>query len=110
VDDQNGGLVDRSRYPCSLDLSGPPDLSDPDTLAAFDRRLALRLGCPAGFASIGVRFYREENVNLSVGAWCIDGGQPVEEEQRFDWIRRSLAEGVTDPLLARCLAWHSVKP
>lgn len=55
---------------CQSFVGAIVDLSDPDTLAAFDRRLALRLGAPEDSVREGVRFYwdgSEQEWTLEVG-------------------------------------------
>lgn len=78
-----------------------PDLLDPDTLAAFDRRLALRLGAPAENVAEGVLFY------LNGGVWVLTAGAPDR------WWWRHSNDGrfgpETDcPILARVRAWRTV--
>lgn len=82
-----------------------PDLADPDTRAAYDRRLALALGCPEEHANVGVRFRHEGN--FGGHAWTIDAGA---RPHRYDseW-ERTARIATADPLLARALAWPKDK-
>jgi hypothetical protein len=73
------------------------DLSDPDTRAAFDRRLALRLGAPAEATTAGVVFYKSRYKD----EWQIVTGDR-------GWWRPLRNLGTDDPLLARVRAWKSV--
>ena len=57
-DDPLWGHPDSARVPCRVEDAPPPDLRDADTLAAFDRRLALRLGAPEEAVREGVLFFR----------------------------------------------------
>ncbi len=79
-----------------------PDLSDPDTCAAFDCRLALRLGAPEEAAREGVIFSPREDGT----GWRMLAGLAVT----WDWFCGRDALNTNDPLLARVRAWHSVKP
>ena len=108
------GGEDRASLEC-LDGSGDgeippisdvvPDLADPDTRAAYDRRLALALGCPEAYADAGVRFYSMGYV--TVHRWTIDAGV---RPHRYDseWEQTVHAD-TDDPLLARALAWPADK-
>ena len=70
------------------------DLEHPDTLAAFNRRLALRLGAPDHMAADGV----------IMGP--VDAGLVVHVG--LGWTTRVVDVGGTrDPLLARVRAWRS---
>ncbi len=84
---------------CSLDLS------DPDTRAAFDRRLAIALGAPENVVNEGVRFFYTE------GAWCLACGPRnyPSGESNDPFFYRLSSEHQTDPLLARALAWPANK-
>lgn len=77
------------------------DLSDPDTRAAFDRRLALKLGATQEQVNEGVMFVDD-------GRWFVVAGWPVRvgASVRYPFIR-ALTEivDVRDPLMARALAW-----
>lgn len=79
-----------------------PDLSDPDTRAAYDRRLALALGAPEGAVNEGVRFYRNGS------EWTIDAGFFRGYGQDADWSR-DLRLPTGDFLRARALAWPADK-
>lgn len=76
------------------------DLSDLDTLAAFDRRLALRLGAP------------EEAVREGVIASVVDGHVVAVAGFRPDCRQPAWERGVevrtSDGLLARVRAWKSI--
>ncbi len=80
------------------------DLSDPDVLAAFDRRLALRLGVPADVTSVVVRLVGEV---LRVSAvFVADVRTPGA---LFPAWSRDMRVDTHDPTLARVRAWNSVK-
>lgn len=77
-------------------------LDDPDVLAAFDRRLARRLGAPEEHVKDGAVVF------TSAGQCCLRAGLG-----RFidDWEwRADVTVDTDDPLLARVRAWRSVKP
>ena len=114
------GHEDRASLEC-LDGSGDgeippirhavPDLADPDTRAAYDRRLALALGCPEAYADVGVRFRRLSSLSPSAG-WIVEAGH--DEHDFYDgpaWTSepRTVAADAEDPLLARALAWPADK-
>lgn len=75
------------------------DLTDPDTLAAFDRRLAIRLGAP--------REATREGVAIHVGKGRLQVLAGVESRTT---VTGAPFVGTDDPLLARVRAWNSVKP
>lgn len=78
-----------------------PDLSDPDTRAAYDRRLALALGCPEEHADVGIRFRPSRDVP---GGWHLEAG--FDDGDFYDghvWMA-AFRGGGSDPLLARALA------
>lgn len=85
------------------------DLLDPDTLAAFDRRLALRLGAPEEAVREGVI------VQLDGGYLSVFVGMVECRIDASDYLvpERDVAPVVdlkTDcPILARIRAWRSVK-
>lgn len=83
-----------------------PNLADPDTRAAFDRRLALRLGCdPEWIADEGVLFWPD----LDVHYWRIAAGHYREATHGYLWEKAlPTVRTDVDPLLARALAWRSV--
>ena len=70
------------------------DLADPDTRAAFDRRLALRLGIEETKARPGVRVYVFDHRATSGPLWFHESAPDVDE----------------DVLLARVRMWASVTP
>lgn len=77
------------------------DLSDPDTLAAFDRRLALRLGAPEEMVREGVRIsFVGFDMMVSVSGWSsnVTFGDYVGP----DFARHD------QRLLARVRAWKSI--
>lgn len=78
----------------------PVDLSDPDTRAAFDRRLALRLGAPVEAMTEGVVFY--ENCG-GIDQWTVHVG--ANERWR---VVMNFDGTAGKPLLARVRAWKSV--
>lgn len=87
-----------------------PDLSDPDTRAAYDRRLALALGAPVEAVGEGVRFY------LDGGAgWQMDAGFKGDDVTTHAWhfdlraLGNEVLTNTDDPLLARALAWPADK-
>lgn len=73
-----------------------PDLSDPDTRSAYDRRLAIALGCPESIANRGVIVH-----TMDGGPWMIHAG--------FGWTRPLGISGDVDGILARALAWPTDK-
>jgi hypothetical protein len=79
-----------------------PDLADPDTRAAFDRRLALRLGAPPEAVDEGVLFYR-------VGRQFRIAAGSADENGLHVWCH-GVPGSANDSLLARALAWRSVSP
>lgn len=92
-----------------------PALDDPDTRAAFTRRLALRLGCPEEAANEGVTFYR------GGPGWIIAAGQPavIRGSDTCSWYAEVAPDIVTpewegwddgEParLVALVRAWRSV--
>ena len=81
----------------ALTSSWFPDLSDPDTRAAYDRRLALALDVPIAEVDIGVTFSKHPT---DPGWWMANGG---------GWTRRFRDIDTTDMLLARALAWPADK-
>lgn len=86
-----------------------------DTLAALDRRLALRLGATVTATEQGVLFWLDdgEAENEHGWLWNVEAGGPV----RTRLPSGGYAEGegwsyavrlpTRDPLLARCRAWRS---
>ena len=79
------------------------DLTDLDTLAAFDRRLALRLGAPAEKVKGGVVFAQS---SLPAGQWEMWAGGPVVWDR---WVRVLEVGDLTDPIEIRLRAWASVE-
>lgn len=77
-----------------------PALDNPDTFAAFLRRLAIRLGCPEDVAAGGVLFYRR-------GVWTICAGPSDWETGVPEWVEESGGNG-DDCLLAAVRAWKGV--
>lgn len=91
-----------------------PDLSDPDTRVAYDRRLALALGAPVEAVEEGVSIYRDED------SWSLRAGAPRNYPSDADvepWyytlgIRDdhvNAGRPTADPLLVRALAWPADK-
>lgn len=83
------------------------DLADPDTRAAFDRRLALRL-CPKPEwveEKYTVSFY---NGVLTVEAGRTPDTEYIDDPYRWSWFEQYAECPNDDPLLARALAWRSV--
>jgi hypothetical protein len=78
-----------------------PDLSDPDTQAAYLRRLAIMLGCPEEVAGEGVVVYPWTEPGWS--GWIIEAGSS-REEPGGAWAWR-LDLGTDDRLLALARAW-----
>lgn len=77
-----------------------PDLSDPDTQAAYLRRLAIRLGCPEEVANAGVMFYAEPRSAY----WTAAAGGL---DDCGDWVWcRDVSPNVDDRLLALVRAWR----
>ena len=89
------------------DMKAIVNLDNPDVLAAFDRRLALRLGAPEEAVREGVMF-----CSFAL-TWIVWAGQGNGfDEGDFAWEHRlSYAEigNADDPLLARVRAWNSIK-
>lgn len=84
------------------------DLSDPDTLAAFDRRLALRLGAPAEAVLDGVMVRLDGDfLSVFVGMTEVDLDGGWENIPRCEVGPKACLK-TTDPILARVLAWLSV--
>lgn len=100
-----------------------PDLTHPDTRAAFDRRLALRLGCLEAVANQGVvvalsQVYGFASLELHAG-WAAPGdgrgnGNYLCWSRGVDlseWIPKNANMGPREPqivdleLIARCIAW-----
>lgn len=78
-----------------------PDLADPDTRAAYDRRLAIVLGCPDDGRLD--RMFR-----IEVGSAL--GSAPIGHLLlTSDGWRVTVPVGTTDPILARALAWPADK-
>jgi hypothetical protein len=86
--------------PSHHDLPWLLDLSNPDTRAAYDRRLALALGCPDDG-----RLDRYLSVRIGRGGGGI-AGQILLASDR--WTGGAVVN-TTDPLLARALAWPADK-
>lgn len=78
------------------------DLTDPDTLAAFDRRLALRLGAPEEYVKDGAIVF------TSAGQCCLRAGLGRFIDN-WEW-RADVTVDTDDPLLARVRAWNNAKP
>lgn len=78
------------------------DLADPDVLAAFDRRLALRLGAPVEAVREGVMIFPlDEMWHVCAG---YGGARP-----KWAWVGCvGEHEPRLDPLLFRVRAWRSV--
>jgi hypothetical protein len=105
IDAQSGYWYSGSRWFPVLDLS------DPDTRAAFDRRLALRLGAPEEAVVEGVRVFPVGPGEWRMEAGCDYLGLDCNKEPylRTRW-ELALNIDTNDPLLARVLAWKSVTP
>ena len=89
-------------YKPDADMQAVVNLEDGDVLAAFDRRLALRLGAPEEAVREGVIFYRYN------GVWILSAGNP----ERYWWRNSNdgrFGEDTEDERLARVRAWNSVK-
>ena len=93
------------------------DLSDPDTLAAFDRRLALRLGAPEEAVREGVLFWLNDGESPNAGGWLWEVQAGGEHRERLSgggyssapkWDGDCIRIGTRDPFLARVRAWKSV--
>lgn len=98
------------------------DLTDPDTLSAFDRRLALRLGAPVEAVREGVIIAVDEVVvpaerRIDGAVYrrrvlCVVAGLV----KRADYVGEPLTWSMmvetdtANPRLARVRAWRSVKP
>lgn len=80
------------------------DLSDPDTLAAFDRRLALRLGAPEEMVREGVRFYWEPGGQ----EWNVEAGYYRSWWTAWAWSPGCAGSTGDAALLARVRAWKSI--
>ena len=78
-----------------------PRLTDPDTLAGFDRRLALRLGATEPEAREGVQvwFYPD---TVPEPCWWVYFGR------RGRFFLSADVGGTDDPILARVRMWASV--
>lgn len=92
-----------------------PDLEDPDTLAAFDRRLALRLGAPEEAVREGVMvevFVRKTwHLHMVAGvpcSWAEEGVSWPQEGVSWPWEAMVDVGDVSNTLLARVRAWKSV--
>ena len=79
-----------------------PDLGHPDTCAAFDRRLALRLGAPEASVAEGVMFYPCPDEGSR--CWLVRAGTRWSVSLTGDDF-----DIPDDPLLARVRAWKSVE-
>lgn len=79
------------------------DLSDPDTLAAFDRRLALRLGASEEAVREGVQVFREGN------SWTVAAGVFKGYGDNWLWFKDTEIN-VDCHILARVRVWNSVTP
>lgn len=87
-----------------------PDLADPDTRAAFDRRLALRLGAPAAVEGCHIRMYGPSRCVTGVIPFVeVRGHVDRDGERPWEWYTKVDVDS-DDPLLARALAWRSVSP
>lgn len=73
-------------------------LDNPDTQAAYLRRLALRLGCPEEVAGEGVMFYRRGDWFVAAGPW---------EDDVPEWYAMVGNDDVSDRLLALVRAWRT---
>lgn len=118
--DKNGGRIYGTAVAVYADLYGQHevqefdvdpfvvDLSDQDTLAAFDRRLALRLGAPAEEVRDGV-MVRLDDSFLSVFVGMVEANIDGcwENIPQRD-VGPNFDLKTTDPTLARVLAWLSV--
>lgn len=95
------------------------DLSDPDTLAAFDRRLALRLGAPEEAVREGALFWLNEAEPLNEDGWLWEVQAGGEQRERLSgggysstpkWDGDCIRISTRDPLLARVRAWKFANP
>ena len=79
-----------------------PDLTDPDTRAAFVRRLALRLGAAEEQVDecVGFRVHTD-------GGWSAVAGI-ADEDGVYPWMHSGWAQ-TADRLLALVRAWRSVE-
>lgn len=87
-----------------------PNLSDPDTCAAFDRRLALRLGAPEemvnrAFCVVVMQDPQTDTWILHVHAGAVSPGDYIDD--LFEWHEQVRVD-TDDRLLARVRAWRSV--
>lgn len=80
-------------------------LDNPDTCAAFMRRLAVRLGCPEEVAEIGTMFYEERR---EPGTWVLAAGG--RRGGAWEWWCELVSgmPGTDNRLLALVRAWRSV--
>lgn len=86
-----------------------PDLTDPDTRAAYIRRLAVALGCPEEVADQEVAFRPCPN---RAGWWHVYAGHPGSDEDGpfvSGWVSATLMPETTNRDLALALAWPADK-
>jgi hypothetical protein len=111
------GPVEREPFSV-LGTSHPPerlclDLSDPDTCAGFDRRLALAWGAPEAAVDDGTLFWLDYGEEPVDGEWLWQlqaGGEyrkrvPGGVAEGPKWFGEALRLPTRDPILARALAW-----
>lgn len=104
VADNGDALIDGCT--CSIALARCVlALDNPDTCAAFVRRLAVRLGCPEEIAEIGTMFYKTRR---EPGTWVLAAGG--RRGGAWEWWCElvSGASGTDNRLLALVRAWRSV--
>lgn len=90
-------------------IGSVPNLEDPDTLAAFDRRLALRLGAPEDAVREGVVFFQEGSTWICAAGGYLGETRAGHNVARLRWYHDAgWLDGATDTLLARVRAWKSV--
>lgn len=79
-----------------------PDLTDPDTQAAYLRRLAMALGCPKDVAGMGVVF-----VHIGGLTWTFLAGDWISSRPDRRWRRNLILS--QDRIVALAFAWPANK-